>query len=327
MKKIILIALATLTLVITGLIVFIYTSWDKNYDVPFPDISSSTDSTTIARGKYLAFGPAHCATCHVPMNKIMEVENGLEIPLSGGWELEILPGSFRAPNLTPDMETGIGKLSDGQIARAMRYLVRHDSKFLMPLMTFQEMSDEDVTAIISFLRSQEAVRNEIKAAEYSFMGKALSAFGLVKPEGPKYTPPKSVAIDTTIEYGFYIANSVANCVGCHTERNLKTGKYIGPAFAGGYKFGPDSFTKNYVFISPNITPDQETGVMTKWDEETFINRFRIGRVYERSPMPWGAFSRMNEVELKAVYRYIQSLDPINRKIEKTVFAPEEKFTE
>lgn len=325
MKKIALRILLVLVVIIVGLIIYVNVSWDKEFDTPLPEITASNDPSVIARGKYLAYGPAHCATCHVPMDKMMEVENGLEIPLSGGWELKIPPGKFRAPNLTPDMETGIGKFSDGQIARAMRYSVSHDSKYLMPFMPFQEMSDEDITAIISFLRSQEPVRNEIERSKYSLLGKALLALGAVEPEGPKKTPPKSVVIDSTIEYGSYLANSIANCMGCHTERNLKTGEFIGEAFAGGMEFPPDDFSKGYSFITPNLTPDKETGVMSYWNEADFIKIFRAGRVFEGSPMPWGAFSRMEEVDLKAIYRYLQSLEPIKRPVEKVVFSPGEEL--
>ncbi|MFM9944045.1 MAG: cytochrome C, partial [Bacteroidia bacterium] len=132
MKKIILRILAGFAIIIFGLIVFVFAAWDKTYDAALPDFKASTDSAIIARGKYLAFGPAHCATCHVPMDKIEAVENGLQIPLSGGWELDIPPGTFRAPNLTPDMETGIGKISDGQIARALRHSVKSDGKIMFP---------------------------------------------------------------------------------------------------------------------------------------------------------------------------------------------------
>ena len=55
------------------------------------------------------------------MDKLEAVDKGLEMPLSGGWELDIPPGTFRAPNLTPDMETGIGKLTDAEVARNLRY--------------------------------------------------------------------------------------------------------------------------------------------------------------------------------------------------------------
>ncbi len=289
MKKALLKILTVLAMVIVGLVVFVLLSWKKTNEAPYPNITASTDSAIIARGKYLVFGAAHCATCHVPMDKIVAVDKGLEIPLSGGWELIIPPGSFRAPNLTPDMETGIGKLTDGEIARVLRYSVGHDGRTIFPFMPFQEVSDEDLTAIISFLRSQEPVSHVVERTELSFMGKAISAFGLIKPEQPKQTPPQSVEIGATIEYGSYIANSVGNCRGCHTLRDLKTGAYIGEDFAGGMHMEPDEFTEGYSFTSPNLTPDKETGVIANWSEEAFVSRFRTGRLHKGSPMPWGLF--------------------------------------
>jgi mono/diheme cytochrome c family protein len=319
--------LVGLTIIIAGLVLFIQFTWDKKYDAPYPEIVASTDSAVIARGKYLAFGPAHCSVCHVPMNKIMDAENGEEMPLSGGWELTIPPGTFRAPNITPDMETGIGKLTDGEIARTLRHMVGNDGRCIMPFMPFAEMSDEDLTAVISFLRSQEPVKHEVKRSEFTFLGKAVTAFGMIKPEGTKGTPPKSVKMDTTVEYGGYIANYVANCVGCHTERDMKTGAFIGVPFAGGMLFEPDPFSEGRSFVTPNLTPHQETGIMAAWSEDAFVGRMKAGRVHKGSPMPWGAFSRINDMELKAVYRYLQSLKPVANKIEKIVFEPGEKLPE
>ncbi len=327
MKKVVLRILGVLALLMVGLVIFVLTTWEKVNEAPYPEIQASTDSAVIERGKYLAFGPAHCATCHVPMDKIMAVENGLEMPLSGGWELNIPPGSFRAPNITPDMETGIGKRTDAEIARVLRYSVGHDGRTIFPFMPFQELSDEDLTAVISFLRSQEAVSNQVEPTELSFLGKAIMAFGMIKPEGPRNTPPKSVTREPTVEYGKYIANSVGNCRGCHTDRDLKTGAYIGIDFAGGMYMPPDDFSKGFAFTSPNLTPDKETGVMTFWDEAAFIAKFKAGRVHAGSPMPWGAMSRMDSVELIAVYKFLQALEPVKNEVGKTVYQPGEKGPE
>lgn len=312
--------LITVVVIFAGLFAFVQFGWDKTYEAPYPEINASTDSAVIARGRYLAYGPAHCATCHVPMDKILEVENGLEIPLSGGWELTIPPGTFRAPNLTPHEETGIGKLTDGEIARTLRHAVNSENGVVFPFMPFAEMSDDDLTAVISFLRSQEAVEHNMKRSKPSFLGKALMAFGLVKPEGAKGNPPKSVAIDTTVDYGRYMATDISNCLGCHTDRSLKTGEFIGEPFAGGMYMPPDAFSQGRSFVTPNLTPD-ETGIMTNWSEETFINKMRAGRTEDKagSPMPWGAFSRMDDVELKAIYRFLQSLDPIENEIKQVIY--------
>lgn len=314
-------------LIITGVFVFVQFSWNKKIYAPYPNIQSSSDPKAIARGEYLVYGPAHCVVCHVPMDKILEVDKGLKIPLSGGFE-ELLPGfgTFRAPNLTPDKETGIGNISDAQIARSLRYMVSSDGRILFPFMEYQGMSDEDIAAIISFLRSQEPVRNEIKPTEYGFLGKALIAFGLFTAKGPTETPPVAVNFDSTIVYGKYLAHGVGNCRSCHSKID-HSGKQIGADFAGGFLFSPTEWSKGYTFVSPNITPHKTTGAMASWTEETFINRFRFGRIYERTPMPWGCYSRMTKNDLKAVYRYLESLEPEEMKIEKTVFAAGEKLPE
>lgn len=325
MKKKVFRVLAVIVVGIGALIAFIGVKGNKDFDVPVPDkYRASTDPEVIARGKYLAFGPAHCASCHTPLSRKTEIDKGVEMPLVGGWEVDIPPGQFRAPNLTPDNETGIGKLTDGQIARALRYSVNHNNKAMFPFMPFQELSEDDVVAIISFLRSQAPVKNEIKPTEYALLGKALIMFGAFKPAGPVNTPPKSVTIDSTAAYGKYIAHSVANCVGCHTDRDLQTGAAIGPLFAGGLKLPADAMSDHYTFITPNLTPDKETGIIANWNEQTFINRFRAGRAYKGSQMPWGSFSRMSDLELKAVYRYLQTLNPVKKKIERVAYGPGEK---
>lgn len=313
-----------LGILIIVLVAFIQLTWNKKHSAPYPQISASPDSALIARGRYLAYGPAHCASCHMPVENFMEVENGAQLPLIGGWGLEISGiGTFRAPNLTPDKETGIGNRTDEELARSLRHSVGFDGRFLMPFMPFQEMSDEDLTAVISFLRSQKSVKHEVARSEYGFMGKTIIALGLIKPEGPKNTPPQSVAIDSTIEYGKYLANSVGNCRFCHTEFDMNSGKQTGPDFAGGGLFPPDNLSGGYGFISPNITPDASTGVLAGWTEKMFTDRFRAGRLIKGSPMPWGSFSRMNEVDLKALYRYLKTLEPKEFKVSKTVYAPGE----
>lgn len=319
--------LAVIAVIVLAFVVFVQLSWNKSYsDTPYPDLKASTDSAMIARGRYLAYGPAHCATCHMPMDRIIAVEGGATDPLSGGWELSIPPGTFRAPNLTPH-PTGIGQRTDAELARAMRHMVGHDGRGMMPFMPFQGLSDEDLVAVLSFLRSQVPVEHAIVPQEFTFMGKAILAMGLIKPEGPKEPPPVRVEQDSTAAYGHYLANYVANCVGCHTERDMKTGAFIGTPFAGGMYFEPDAFTEGWSYLSPNLTPHAATGVMADWDESTFVNRFKNGRLLPGSPMPWGAYSRMDTVDLKALYRYLKSLPPAENPIAKTSFKPGESMPE
>jgi mono/diheme cytochrome c family protein len=111
----------------------------------------------------------------------------------------------------------------------------------------------------------------------------------------------------TAEYGKYLANTVANCVGCHTRRNLRTGAQEGVAFAGGMSV-PSHDEPGTMFVTPNLTPDPVTGHITAWSEDVFVARFR-NAVPTASPMPWGAFRNLTDDDLRAVYRYLRALPP------------------
>ncbi|HEX5668940.1 MAG TPA: c-type cytochrome [Chitinophagaceae bacterium] len=280
--------------------------YKKKYEAPYPNIKASTDSATIARGKYLVMGPAHCADCHGAPGTEAAVDRGEEIPLQGGRSFVLPPGTFYPINLTPD-PTGIGNLKDEEIARALRHGVGHDGRNMIDIMPFHNTSDEDMVAIISYLRATKPVKNATPKTEYTALGKMIFSFAL-KPVGPEGEVPRSVTRDSSAEYGKYLAFSVANCRGCHTNRDLKTGAYIGEPFAGGFEMDLGEGT-DHIFTTPNITP-AKLGRMNGWTEEQFIKRFREGRKIAGSPMPWGPFSRLDETDLKAIYRFMQTVKPV-----------------
>jgi len=123
----------------------------------------------------------------------------VKIPLSGGLRIELKPlGAVYSKNLTPDTETGIGRYSDAQVARMMRWGVRPDGRAsLYPMMPFGDMSEDDLVAIISYLRAQPPVKNAVPANEWTLMGKVVRSFvGIAKPRtsiNPPQTAPPSGA--------------------------------------------------------------------------------------------------------------------------------------
>lgn len=305
-----------LGVILIGIALFTYVSfsWNKSYEAPYPTVSVSTDSTVLARGQYLVYGPAHCATCHIAPDDYDAMSAGELVPLAGGNEINIPPGIFRPRNLTPDVETGIGSLTNEEVARVMRFGVGHDGRVLFPFMPFENMTEEDLNSIISFLRSRPPVANKIEASDYTFLGKAVLAMGMIKPIVPSVIPQKALKQEASVVYGEYLANSVANCVGCHSPRDLKSGEFIGPKFSGGLVFEE----KDAIFTTPNLTPDPETGLLATWTEDTFITRLKAGLVHEGTPMPWSSFAMMDEVDIKAIYMYLKSLPPTKNLVEKTV---------
>lgn len=325
MKKILSGLAIAILVAIAGFVSYVSLGYHKKFnDTPYPDVKASTDPAVIARGKYLVYGPAHCAMCHINKGEDDLADAGKEVSLAGGFEINIPIGVFRPANLTSDKETGIGAMSDKEIARMLRYNVKRNGETTIPFMPFQELSEEDMVAVISFLRTLPPVHHEVKPSEYTFIGKIVKTLAL-KPSMPKNEPQKAVQRDTTAAYGKYLAMSVANCYGCHTNRDMKTGEFTGKPFSGGLHFAPEPELKGFGFITPNLTPDKQTGRIADWEQVTFLDRMHKGRLQKGSPMPWGPFSRMDESDLKAIYNYLRSVEPVKNEIAKTVFQPGEKM--
>lgn len=308
-------------IIIVGLIVILAITvacrQNLQYDAPYPDIQASTDSSIVARGKYLAYGPGHCADCHHTEGSQELMLKGEDVPLTGGMPFKLPIANIYVKNITPDMETGIGKLTDKEIARLLRYGVRPDGTAVLDFMPFHDATDEDLTAIISFLRSQQPIKHKVPDHEIFLMGKVVKAF-MIKPVGPSGPVRKSIPRDTSVAYGKYLANSIANCAGCHTNRDMMTGAPIGEPFSGGLVMESAVDPVKYSVLTPNLTPDPATGRLVGWTQEQFIQRFRQGRIISHSPMPWPSFSRMSDDELKAIFNYLQSLKPVKNEIKQVV---------
>ncbi len=123
----------------------------------------------VERGKYLVELLA-CGSCHtdgalegVPNFNRSLAGSGVGIAYSNPLGTE-RPGVVYPPNITPDKETGIGLWSDLEIERAVRIgLGRHADRRIavMPWQGYTKMTDEDVTAIVSYLRSIDPVEYQV----------------------------------------------------------------------------------------------------------------------------------------------------------------------
>jgi mono/diheme cytochrome c family protein len=288
-----------LLVLIVGITITTAARQNLKYDAPYPDIKASTDTAVINRGRHLVYSSAHCIDCHYKGKADSLIAMGQEVPLSGGFVFELPVGNIYSKNITPDAETGIGKFTDGEIARSLRYGVHPDGTAVFDFMPFHNTSDEDLTAIISYLRSQKPVKNVVPEHQLNLLGNIVKAY-MIKPVGPKGEVPKTVTRDTTAAYGSYFTLSVAECSGCHTKRDL-SGTFTGEPFAGG--------TEIDGFITPNITPDSSSRIFG-WTKQNFIDRFRMGKLQPKSPMPWNSFKRMTDDELTAIYHYLKTVKPV-----------------
>lgn len=298
--------LGGLAAIIILLLIYVQFTWRQEFDAPSTGIVASKDSAVIARGEYLVMGPAHCWTCHAP-DGIENLQKGPAQGMSGGIAINLPFGTIYTPNITNDAAHGIGTYSDEMLARAIRHNVKHDRTALIPFMSYNGMSDEDLRAVISYLRTTQPVSVKVPENDINMLGKIVSRF-MLKSYAHSTPPPAALQPDTTAEYGKYIAFNITNCHGCHTNRN-KTGAHVGPAFAGGYEMP----SPGGIFTTPNLTP-HPTGVLAKWTAEDFIRRFRAGAAYPESPMPWKAYQRMTDNDLRALYNFLKTVEPVENKV-------------
>jgi mono/diheme cytochrome c family protein len=321
MKKLIKILLGLIVLflvVVGGFVGMNVASWQPTYpDVEKPDIKATDDPEVIARGKYIVNALSHCGACHSPMDEYLALEPGAESTFKGGHEWHMGPlGTIRSTNITPDEATGIGSYTDAELARALRHGVGKDDRGLLFMMAVGPMSDEDLVAVMSYMRSVPAVANEIPASEIGLMGKVLFQGPMEFFQHPHtYPMPEYVAESETASAGRgkYLAEGPAGCIGCHSQYEPKDGQveFTGTLMSGSGAPQPDETDETFEFSGPNLTMDPDTGHLTQWTTEQFAERMKAGRVHTGSPMPWETYRNMTDADIESLWLYLESLPPTN----------------
>lgn len=253
--------------------------------------------TPLERGCTLVEGIAACGNCHTP--------NGPGGKLAGmnlaGGLMEDNP-AFRAmaANITPDRETGIGAWSDAEIARAVREGVSRDGRVMGPPMPFElyrKLADDDMAAIIAYLRSLPPVRNAVEKSTYRI------------PLPPSYGPPVANVVapprGDAVAYGAYLAGPLGHCTECHTPMGPR-GRDWARLGAGGQAFeGPWG-----VSVARNITSSREHG-LGGWSDAEIEAAVRQGvarggrRMFP--PMGYAYYARIDAADMAALIAYLRSI--------------------
>jgi mono/diheme cytochrome c family protein len=126
-------------------------------------LSHARADAQVERGKYLVV-LAGCNDCHTPGFFLGKPDMARYLGGSDvGFEIPGL-GVFNGRNITPDKETGIGAWTDEQIGAAITTGKRPDGRQLAPIMnyaSFTYLTKEDVAAVVAYLRSVPAVKNQV----------------------------------------------------------------------------------------------------------------------------------------------------------------------
>src|ERR1700722_8234886 len=245
-----------------------------------PNLKVAGTASQIHRGQAIANG--FCGACH---SRTGTLTGGLDI----GKDFSLPLGSFVSSNLTPAGQ--LAHWSDGEIFRAIRNGVDAKGRWLI-LMSYTnagKLSDEDIKAIIAYIRSLPASGQATPEPpdQLSPLGLVMLGGGLLpsgKPvlNGAIKAPPKS----PSAQYGEYIL-SYQDCRECH-----------GSKLTGGVQGQ----------LAP-IGPGLNLVKGGTW--EVFISTLRTGMDPSGhqlgKEMPWQPIGKMDNEELTAMYEYLVGL--------------------
>lgn len=253
----------------------------KHYEVPTYDLADVDDPAALAEGRRL-YVSRGCSDCHG--------ERG-----EGRTVIDDAPGRLSGINLTEYARSATTR----DYVRALRHGVTREGRalLLMPSHEYQGISDDELAKIIAFVERLPEVKHDLPADEVRPLGNllhVLDAFPLVAAEKIDHEARITswAKREATVEYG---ASLAVGCTGCHGAE-LSGGPIPGAPPEMGYP--------------ANLTP-HETG-LRDWSEAEFVRAFREGKsrdghVLDAKQMPWPALGAMNDVELSALYKYLQSI--------------------
>ena len=250
-------------------------------------VAYSSDTTAVERGKYL-YQARGCAECHG--------DSG-----TGRAFVDAPDGLYgRGANLTLGNGSAVQKYTEQDWVRSIRHGIKPDGRplFLMPSEDYARFSDKDVADIVAYVRALPAQDAEPGPLyRLSLIVKLVHGAGILKDSAEKIDhalpPAQPVPAGATLEHGRYL---VQTCAGCHGQ-NLQGGSIPG---------GPPDWPP-----AANLAAGQ-TGVMGKYPSaEQFKTMMHTGAWPDGSKVnsvkPFLSFQHINDVDLQAMFIYLQSL--------------------
>jgi mono/diheme cytochrome c family protein len=218
--------LGAIGVIAVAVVALLAVAWRPAYPPIRPPAPAAFPRDQVTRGEMLA-GAGNCIGCHT-------APGGQA--LAGGKALFTRIGYFYSTNLTPDPETGIGGWSEAAFTRALREGVSRDGRHLFPVFPYthySKLEDADIRALYAYFMTRPAVRAVNKPNELPFpvdVRPLLAVWKLLFFRPGPYRP--DLEHDARWNRGAYLAEAVAACASCHTERNGLGAESIGHPYAG-----------------------------------------------------------------------------------------------
>jgi mono/diheme cytochrome c family protein len=259
--------------------------------------SAEPSDEIIEHGKALVVA-GDCTSCHTA---------DPSKPFAGGKRIDTPFGAVYSPNLTPDRETGIGKWSNNDFYRALRYGVAPDGSRYYPAFPypyFSKMTREDIFAVRAYLATLAPVSNEEPppALRFPFNFRVLMRGwnflffrpGILQPDQAK---------GADWNRGRYLVEGLGHCAACHTPKNF---------------FGADRHSHNLAgslvdgWFAPRLDGAERSGLKS-WSVDDIVEYLQSGRNGKShsdglmAEVVVNSTSKMSDGDVKAIAVYLKSL--------------------
>jgi len=258
----------------------------------------------LVNGKTMFYGGG-CASCHAPNQ-----EDGSR--LGGGVALKTPFGTFYSPNISSDLNDGIGHWSEADFLSAMSKGSSPDGRHYYPVFpytSYQHMKQADIRDLFAYLKTLPSIAGKARDHDLPIQFRFRRVLGVWKflfLDGREFQPVAGKSEHWN--RGAYLVNGPAHCAECHSPRNRLGAIIASERFAGG----PDPEGGRGTI--PNITP---AGIGDYSAQD-------IERILETGDMPDGDSvggamravvrntSQLSAADRSAMAAYIKSLPPVKR---------------
>ncbi|SAK54673.1 cytochrome c, class I [Caballeronia fortuita] len=263
----------------------------------------AADDALVTRGAYLAKA-GDCVACHsAPRGK----------PLAGGLQMMTPLGAIYTTNITPDPDTGIGRYTEEEFARALREGVAKDGHNLYPAMpypSYAKINADDMHALYAyFMHGVTPVKQANREPDIKWplnMRWPLKLWNVVFLDKGVYQ--NKAGKDVAWNRGAYLIQGLGHCGSCHTPRGI--------AFQ---EKGLDESSSTYLtgglldnWFASNLTGEHNTG-LGRWSEQDIASFLKTGANAHASA--FGSMTSvinnstqaLNDTDIASMARYLKSL--------------------
>jgi mono/diheme cytochrome c family protein len=275
--------------------------------------SGASAESPAERGDYLVNTIMACGNCHSPRDA-----DGRMIPekaFSGGLSFTTPAFIATAPNITPDVETGIGSWSDAEIRRALVEGRRPDHGRLagvplaaiMPANFYRALLPDDLAAVVAYLRTIKPVRSEAPDPVYK------------APVHRDPYPDAEAGFDKTVfadpvRRGAYLV-AIGHCMECHSAWSRGVSDFVHGLGHGGRVFPPREGSPQGTpdSVAANITSDPAAGIGA-WSDQEIGRAITHGIAHDgrrlKPPMAYGFYAGIKDADLADIIAYLRTVPPL-----------------